>query len=338
MTVLTNRGEKTQIPGENSGKTLKHCVKVLRESWTIKAISVVLLTTIFALGYVQKQTHDDIYELISKRGLKYATKYIRDNKTRYRHTYADAWVNFNNGHIKDSKESIDYLMNETRDPKIIGNCHYLRGYISLRELNHTTATNDFLKSIQEYTKISAYENLFYAYLGLSVSYMDSGDIIQSEGSLHHAITNFKIISNDLNKKYHRGLAEYYMVRKRLELLKGNLPNALINAENSLIFYRSIESKTGESNALSDIGFIHMLIGNYDLGWEYTLKAQSIIIKLEDDKKFVYNQLNILIYLRCHGMNYQYLIEEIENRIVTFHDNKLQKYLNRVLELSCDGSK
>lgn len=318
---------------------MKQCL----ESSYIAAISIIFATTTI-LSCIHNNTNENIYDLISTKGIKYTTEYISNHEKRYKHSYGKAWLRFNEGNIQESKDLIKYLLNEQPDTKLLGNCFYLNGYISLYELNRHDAIKEFEKSISEYEKISAYLNMFYSYLGIAVAHMDSGDMNSAKQALHEAITNFKVATNwenfsidnaDLSSKHHRGLAEYYLVRKRYDLMNGDMDQALINSANSLIFYRAVGSVTGEANALSDLGFIYMLTGDYNHGWEYTIKAQGLIIKLDDEKKFIYNQLNILIYLRCHGMDYQYLIEDIESWIVQYHDNKLHEYLKKVLALSCD---
>jgi predicted Zn-dependent protease len=291
---------------------------------------------------------ENIYDLISEKGVKYTVEYVAKDEARYAHSYGKAWLNFREGKIQESKNLLSYLeKNQPENTTLMGNCRYLRGHIALYEMKRRKAIEEFKLSIEYYEQKSIYENMFHAYLGIAVAQMDIGNMVLADEALQHALTNFKITTNsgvfsldnvNLTKTHKKGIAQYYMVRKRYELITGNLPAALINAENSLIFYETVGSINGQANALSDIGFIHMLTGHYDHGWKYTLRAQSLIMKLEDEKKYIYNQLNVLIYLRCNGLlarDYNYLVQEIEKWIVEYHDNQLNEYLQKVLTMTCE---
>jgi tetratricopeptide (TPR) repeat protein len=297
---------------------MKKIIKIVLKG-KILIISGLIFFAGFTL-YRLNNSSNNIYEMLRTGGPKTTLSYIMSKDERYKITYEKAWTLYRNLQMSESRNLIYKLMGTDND-KLLADCYYLLGHIAFYEHSYLASIDYFNKANLKYEKLYLHENLFYSWLGISICQIDMRYMDESETSLSNAIMHFKIASqagvmtldkSQLKRKEMIGLAQYYLMRKRLELAKGNIKEALMNADNCRIFYNAIGSKNGEANALSDLAYINMILGNVEAGLKYAFEAQHMIVELNDEQKYVHNLLSFLIYFKCNKIPYDTIVKKIED--------------------------
>ncbi len=311
----------------------------------IISIFLIIIIGLTSVLKIFNNNNVDIYTMLAEKGPKYTLNYMTNEETRYKDSYERAWTLYRNSQLAEAKAIVKKLIGYDKDKKLVADSYYLSGHISFYEHDYIHALESFRKSLVIYSELSKHENMYYSYLGVAICLIDLGHMNEAHDTLGKAIKNFEIatqvgIMNLDRTKMKRnekvGLAQYYLVRKRFELKKGNIEDALLNAEYCMSFYNSIGSKNGMADAMIDVGLFNMMLGRYNEGWKYTFQARIIVNELSDSRKLAYLLLNELIYRKCYEKRpYDLILDEINRQIILFHDNQLEHQLRRVLNSKCN---
>lgn len=303
-----------------------------------------IIPTLFGVGGYFAYDEVNIYTMLAEKGPKHTLEYMMSRNTRYEDSYQKAWILYRNNENAEAKRLVKKLL-KSDNMKIVADSYYLQGHIDFFERSYITSIQNFKSANAIYEKNSLYENMYYAQLGIATCLIDLGSIDESDKVLRKAIIWFEIAtqrgvmsldSDKMSRSEKIGLAQYYLVRKRYEFYRGNFDLALINAENCMILYDSVGSKNGKADIMIDVGFFHMLLGQYDDGWDYTFQARVLVNELNDSRKQAYLLLNDLLYRKCYEKkDYSLILKEINRRIVVLHDRHLNSQLQKVLNCECN---
>lgn len=142
----------------------------------------------------------------------------------------------------------------------------------------------------------------------------------------------------LNKAYYNaklteseGLISYVDVRRAVELAYSfKIDSAFNKANNSLLYFLSIDDKRGIMMAKSALGFIYTSRGNYDRGFYYCYSALELAEELDETRQIAVLNNNIA-YIHIVNGNYDsaisFLMKVSTNKDKNVSDIRAMSFLN-----------
>ena len=250
----------------------------------------------------------------------------------------DAWVDYRASRYEVAERKAFAVLSEDITDHERGDALYLLGEVRVTTGKHWEGLGHFSEALGLYDRSI---NRYLCQLGRVKAFLGVGDLDGARASYDEA---WILYENSPDENY---LDVFFSVGVGLFIRRGDFEQALLLAKNrhELIGKRNEQRETQGletmdddlAGALSDLGLLYAVSGNWSLGFEFTVRSQGLIRVLGDDRRHYHNQYNFVFLQRCmFGEPDLHLVQEIEAWSKMNGDIELEYYLNLALTLECEG--
>ena len=195
---------------------------------------------------------------------------------------AAAYTAYDDGRMEDAKALVNEIFCDPQNkPLERAHCHYLLGSINHFQGNYQRALQNHSMAVGYYeTDPSEKINLFNSLTEKARCLIVFRDFAKADNALSDA---FLAWSESRVPEKENFLVQWHAVSFKMELARGNLSSALQQAEAQLNLTNT-NRKPRLFSALANVGFVHALLGNFELAKSFTLEAKDILTQLDNEKR------------------------------------------------------
>jgi len=238
--------------------------------------------------------------------------------------FNEAWQKFVDGDFISSEALVDNQLDGKIDSRHLqANFLYLKAYLQGKRSGlHFEATTNFQRAQSFYMEQGFQEGVYCTDLGLAKIFLDEGHNEEAKARLFNCL--------NLAKQYDFPMGYIYALLAESATQEGNYERALQYARQSEGAYKAFKDQTGMANALCQQGFLQLTLGQWQLGYETSLRAQAQIVKAGAPYLHVYTLANMALYYSYNDMDISPLVTPIERAIEGNRDENLTQILDFVL--------
>ncbi len=304
----------------------------------MKKIIAFLLVIVFSFGAVAIGLRIGFTDVFREKGPDAALVMSQDDyfTTRdFKSLFNVAYSLYAKGELTRANGLVDKMMYQEEwvlDDKTKANCIYLKGMIAKKKGRYPEAVSYFFRAKDLYQRLGLNANLYRVNLVTARVYLTLGDLEMVETILDESLTIAE--QNDIN------LMSYYRLWSDIAFTNSDWKLALSFSEKAYEEAQITGDVSMVADSLSDMGFYHMLLGNFDDGYEFTVEAQRLILDIGDTDKYYYNLVNLVIFERCSGKAIPHskisVTNSIQNRLREESDDEMGGLLEFVMTFDCDS--
>lgn len=305
---------------------------MIRKRKSLFLMAFIALSAIVASYTLQTYSDREGYRILVEQGPQAAIEYFSQaqataaGKNDVSIWYGYAWSNFRDRRYGVAEDYCQRILGTNPDMRRRADVHYLLGFIFLETGRHFMANLRFKDAIELYDKVENGEpNIYRSYLGLARVYMAGNNFDETSRALDLAIRHGGQI---------KSLAEYYVLKTELAFKMNDYKLALKYSRISLD--DAVGDDPASTAAHINIAFYSLLLGDLEGALANNQIASRLILKNNFTNYHPFSRLNLLLYKRCAGEDYQVLVDEIEASIIANHDNNLKSLLDFVLKWECSS--
>jgi len=273
-----------------------------RRPWPIRQISrrfrLWMLAAMVAAVACGAPPVRDAFGVMVEEGIQAAQKFVYSFTPRTsEELFQQAWVDYRSGNYeKATRKAYSILAEDEIKDHLRANCWYLLGYVSWETGESEAALGFFRKAYPVYEAHPDLQNLYQVTLALSKTYLNLGDLETAEEMLQLAMNHYKVDGG----KYIPNLGEFYATAIDLAAAQNDIEASFQLAKKRFEIYKGGEQLDLLAEALSDLGFWYAAVGCDDNAQHYTLQAEDVNFKLQDETRHTYNKINWLLIHRLQG--------------------------------------
>ena len=304
----------------------------------MKKIIAFLLVIVFSFGAVAIGLRIGFKDVFREQGPDAALIMSEDDyftHKDFKSLFGIAYSLFSKGEFSRAAGLVDKLLYQEEwvlDEKTKANCIYLKGLIAKKHGRYPEAVSYLFRAKDLYQKLDLQANLYRVNLVTARIYLSLGDLEVVENILDESLTIAE--QNEIN------LHSYYRLWSDIAFTNSEWQLALDFAEKAYDEALLSGDVSFTADSLSDMGFFHMLLGNFEEGYQLTLDAQRQILEIGDTDKYYFNLVNLVIYERCSGNkipNSSISVKDsIQNRLSEQSDDDLIFLQEFVLNFDCNS--
>ena len=263
------------------------------------------------------------YDILKGQGVSAALAYITNVKIQTEESvYQRAWIEYRANHHEAAAQKALALLGDPRTSAKRGaDCFYLLGEIKAATGFFRVSLGHYTEAHLIYQRLNRPQNLYLTSLGKAKALISMDQLDDAQAELNDAL-QWQRSAKDSN------LGLYYSLLTALEIRKANYASALQAAMTTASIHEENENNDGLAMALSDVGFLQILLGNTREGLANTRRAEYLAVELGDRGKYVCNLVNYVLDDRLRNREpLPFVLQTIEDWIVRYNDRDLEYYLD-----------
>ena len=260
---------------------------------------VALVISMVLLLAAQSPFFPDIPRLLRTEGIgptRKALELTLEPKTA-KQKYVDAYADYRSGRYEVAQRKIFGVLSlKNLNLSLEGSCHYLLGVIQSERRQYLEGLGSLSRASEIYREIGARRNLYLTGLIMAKTYLSMGYYSEAEQAIDEAYIQYEMDGE--SEIQHLGWL--FTVKTIHALRKKDFSSGLEFATRSVAEYEKSDDNDGLANAYSNLGFSYLLNGELSEGLIYTTRAQDMYFAQQDEKKHIFNLVNIVLLQKFLG--------------------------------------